>query len=64
MLPTEFPDDFHNGNSGAGELPKPKSRFLTGLSARFGMTGLLGAALMRATVWPSGPGETPISACV
>ena len=45
-LPTEFPDDFHNENSGAGELPaKPRSRFLTGLSARLGMTRLLGAAL-------------------
>jgi len=40
--PTGFPDDFHNGNSrGAGELPKPRSRFLTGLSARFGMTDFL-----------------------
>jgi hypothetical protein len=26
--------------SGAGELLQPKSRFLTGLSARFGMTSL------------------------
>ena len=45
-LPTEFPDDFHIGNflqSGAGELPA-RSRFLTGLAARFGMTMLFGGA--------------------
>jgi hypothetical protein len=49
-LPTEFPDDFHIGKgcSGSGcrrAASKPNSRFLTGLSARFGMTWLLGWAL-------------------
>jgi hypothetical protein len=56
-LPTEFPDDFHIGNfleAGSGELPKPNSRLLTGLSARFGMTMLFGGrSLLRATVWSS-----------
>src|SRR5208283_3865775 len=41
-LPTGFPDDFHIGKdvrgARAGDLPEPRSRFLTGLSARFGMT--------------------------
>ena len=59
-LPTEFPDDFHNGNSGAGELPAKKPRFLASL----GMTRVLFGRSTRATVWSSGPGETPISACV
>jgi len=55
--PTGFPDDFHSGKVwGAGQescLRNLKSRSLTGLSARFEMTRLLGGARMRATVWPS-----------
>jgi hypothetical protein len=62
--PTGFPDDFHSLESPfweaeTGELPA-KSRFLTGLSARFGMTNLwamtnlwVWRSRIRATVWPS-----------
>ncbi len=60
-LPTEFPDDFHIGNSGARREScqrKPKSRFLT--IKPFGMTNAFDqayAALVRATVWSSGRGQ-------
>ena len=57
MLPTEFPDDFHKWEFGerGRESCQLKPRFL----ALLGMTRFLGRS-RRATVWSSGPGETPI----
>ena len=43
--------------------PKTNSRFLTGLSARLGMTRFLwGRSRLRATVWSSDRDGTPLSA--
>ena len=56
MHPTRFPDVFHIGNSAygmrAGELDRTKKQVPHRLSARFGMTRLLGSSArkLRATV--------------
>jgi len=55
-ISTRFPHRKRGLRWAAGEPSQPRSsRFLTGLSARFGMTDAFrgGGSLQRATVWPS-----------